>query len=85
MCQSHLAIGILIATLIAFVDPNQEVARQQFSLRPHRNEPLWRNTTSRLQSRNPDAVSFHVDPNHNYAWTPVQLGGSSMINQSHCV
>lgn len=57
--------------------PRSAPGSQTFSLETTRQRPLWRNSTSRLHRRNPDAVSIHADANHNYAWTPIQLGGRS--------
>jgi len=77
MVRLRRVIWFLIMSFITLVLSDRVIAHEQqaFSLRSNRSRPLWRNTTSQLSRRNPDAVSFHVDPNHNYAWTPVQLGG----------
>lgn len=73
------AIWLLLPLSSAIARSIRKAAGEQkpFSLQTDRSKPPWSNTTSRLHRRNPDAVSFHVDPNHNYAWTPIQLGGWS--------
>ena len=49
--------------------------RQAFKIQNDKKAPLWHNTTSKLYRRDPDAISLHVDANHMFAWTPIQLGG----------
>ena len=68
-----------ISTFLAKPFQLVEHSQQAFSLRTDRLRPLWRNDSLRLNTRNPDAVSFHVDPSHNYAWTPVLLGRMALL------
>lgn len=78
------ALWLLSTLSIVYTKSIPRPARdsQAFSIKTNQLRPLWRNSISQLHRRYPDAVSFHVDPNHNYAWTPVQLGGRSNPHQS---
>lgn len=58
------------------------LGRQSLKVENGQQRPMWRNTTSQLFRRNPDAISLHVDPDHQFAWTPIQLGGLSALRRS---
>ena len=81
MSLFHYALLLLVAisTVFAASKPNSARKKPAFSLKTNGGRAPWRNqtsVTSQFSRRDPVAVSQHVDPQHYYAWTPIQLGGA---------